>query len=194
MIVNKIEEVVGKKLTEGTLPDIDTDFEGRSRAKVKAYMESRFGETQVCSVGSYSTVKIKGAIKDIDRQMDNNFQTTNFITSLIGENILTMKDLMMLATKERKLKEFIKTQSDIFYFIPRILGQQKTQSIHPCAMIIFPDVMEASQWCPTRTQKGLLVSEWDGYQMDDAGFLKEDILGIKQLDKFADILNSIKEK
>lgn len=193
MKINKIEEVVGEKLVDGTLPDIDTDFEGKSRSKIKSYMEERFGVDQVCSVGSFTTIKIKGAIKDIDRQLDNNFQLTNFITSMISEKILTMKDLFELSCKERKLKEFIKTQSDIFYFLPTILNQPKAQSIHPCAMIIFPDVMSGKEWCPVRMQQGLIVSEWDGYQMDNAGFLKEDILGIKQLDKFADILRLIEK-
>ncbi len=41
--------------------------------------------------------------------------------------------------------------------------------------------MSASEWVPTRLQQGLVVSEWGGNEMDDAGFLKDDILGIKQL-------------
>ena len=52
--------------------------------------------------------------------------------------------------------------------------------------------MSASEWVPTRLQQGLIVSEWGGGEMDDAGFLKDDILGIKQLDKFTDILDLIK--
>jgi DNA polymerase-3 subunit alpha len=60
-------------------------------------------------------------------------------------------------------------------------------------MVIFPDLMESYQWCPVRSQKGLTVTEWGGYEMDDAGFLKQDILGIKQLDKFSDILKLIKK-
>tara|TARA_R110000737_G_scaffold351510_1_gene393994 strand:+ start:13 stop:1644 length:1632 start_codon:yes stop_codon:yes gene_type:complete len=60
-------------------------------------------------------------------------------------------------------------------------------------MVIFPDLMKSYQWAPMRRQKGLIVTEWSGYEMDDAGFLKEDILGIKQLDKFSDILKMIKK-
>jgi DNA polymerase-3 subunit alpha len=136
---------------------------------------------------------LKGVIKDFDRQFDNNFSNANLITSIIDMKDTTMLDLFRRASTEPRLKQYIKEQSDIFKILPTILNQPKTKSIHPCAMIIFPNVMEASQWCPTRMQKGLLVSEWDGYQMDEAGFLKEDILGIKQLDKFSDILILIKE-
>lgn len=193
MIVKKIKEVKGQKLVEGTLPDIDTDFEGRSRAKVKAYMEERFGEEQVCSVGTFTTMKLKGALKDMDRQFGGDFSKANLVTSIIGEKDASMGDLYKTAVSEPILKQYIKDQSDIFHYMPLILDQPKSQSIHPCAMIIFPNLMEASQWCPVRKQKGLIVSEWGGYEMDDAGFLKEDVLGIKQLDKFADILRLIEK-
>lgn len=49
------------------------------------------------------------------------------------------------------------------------------------------------EWCPVRKSGDLIVSEWEGGEMDEAGFLKEDILGIEQLDKFTDILNLIEK-
>ncbi len=193
MKINSIKVVKGQKLVEGTLPDIDTDFEGRSRPKVKAYMEERFGHDQVCSVGTVTTLKLKGALKDLDRQRDNDYSQANLMTAIIDMKDETMLDLYKRAAMEPKLKAYIKQQSDLFHMLPVLLDQPKANSIHPCAMIIFPDVMSAAEWVPVRKQQGLIVSEWGGYEMEDAGFLKEDILGIKQLDKFADILKLIGE-
>ena len=193
MKITKIQESTSKKLVNGTLPDIDTDFAGRDRAEIKQYMEDRFGQKQVCSVGSYSTMKLKGLVKDFARISSVGFSEANLITSIIDAGDSTMLDLIKRASHEPKLKSFIKRNSEIFYMIPTILDQPKTQSIHPCAVIIFPKVMSASEWVPTRTTNGLLVSEWSGGEMDDAGFLKDDILGIKQLDKFTDILSLIEK-
>tara|TARA_R110002126_G_scaffold50551_5_gene139252 strand:- start:8504 stop:10525 length:2022 start_codon:yes stop_codon:yes gene_type:complete len=191
MKIINIQESTSKKLVDGTLPDIDTDFAGRNRAEIKQYMEDRFGTEQVCSVGSYSTMKLKGLVKDFARISSVDFQEANLITSIIDAGDSTMLDLIKRASHEPKLKSFIQRNSEIFYMVPTILDQPKTQSIHPCAVIIFPKVMSASEWVPTRTTNGLLVSEWSGTEMDDAGFLKDDILGIKQLDKFTDILSLI---
>ena len=193
MKITKIQESTSKKLVDGTLPDIDTDFAGRNRAEIKQYMEDRFGTEQVCSVGSYSTMKLKGLVKDFARISSVDFSEANLITSIIDAGDSTMLDLIKRASHEPKLKSFIKRNSEIFYMIPTILDQPKTQSIHPCAVIIFPKVMSASEWVPTRTTNGLIVSEWSGTEMDDAGFLKDDILGIKQLDKFTDILSLIEK-
>jgi DNA polymerase-3 subunit alpha len=191
-IVN-ITQGVSKKLVDGTLPDIDTDFAGRNRAEIKQYMEDRFGQKQVCSVGSYSTMKLKGLVKDFARISSVDFKEANLITSIIDNGDSTMLDLIKRASTEPKLKSFIKRNSEMFYMLPTLLDQPKTQSIHPCAVIIFPRVMTASEWVPTRLTQGLIVSEWSGGEMDDAGFLKDDILGIKQLDKFTDILSLIKQ-
>lgn len=48
-------------------------------------------------------------------------------------------------------------------------------------------------WNPVRRQGDMMVSEWEGGELDGAGFLKEDILGILQLSKFGDILKLVKE-
>ena len=192
MKITKIEKSISKKLVDGTLPDIDTDFAGKDRAEIKQYMEDRFGQEQVCSVGSYSTMKLKGLVKDLARISSVNFAEANLITSIIDNGDSTILDLVKRASVEPRLKSFMKRNSEIFHMIPTLLDQPKTQSIHPCAVIIFPKVMSASEWVPTRLTQGLIVSEWSGGEMDDAGFLKDDILGIKQLDKFTDILSLIK--
>ena len=154
MKITRITKTVGTKLFDGTLPDIDSDFAGRDRAYIKSYMEERFGSKQVCSVGSIVTLQLKGVIKDFDRQFDNNFSNANLITSIIDMKDTTMLDLFRRASTEPRLKQYIKEQSDIFKILPTILNQPKTKSIHPCAMIIFPNVMEASQWCPTGCKRG----------------------------------------
>jgi DNA polymerase-3 subunit alpha len=40
----------------------------------------------------------------------------------------------------------------------------------------------------------VLVSEWSGDELEKAGYLKEDILVIDQLDKYADIIDTVKEE
>jgi DNA polymerase-3 subunit alpha len=193
MKITKIVEGLAPKLVDGTLPDIDTDFAGRDRGAVKAYIEERFGQTQVCSVGTFTTMKLKGLVKDLARTASVDFSEANLMTAIIDEKDDNMLDLIKRASLEPKLKTFIKQHSELFYMIPSLINQPKTQSIHPCAVIIFPNVMSSNEWCPTRLQQGLIVSEWGGGEMDSAGFLKEDILGIRQLDKFQDILSLIEK-
>ena len=193
MIVKKITKSLAPKLVDGTLPDIDSDFAGVDRGSIKEYMEERFGKENVCSVGTYSTFKPKGMIKDFARVFDMDFAQANAVTFKLQLRDNSMFDILKRAQSEPLLKEFLKKNPDIFYMMPTILDQKKTEGIHACAMIVTPNVMTSSEWSPMRMTNGLLVSQWGGGEMDDAGFLKNDILGLKQLDKFTDIIRLAKE-
>ena len=192
MKVLKITKSTGKKLKGGSLPDIDLDFESNSRDMIKQYMEERFGKKQIASVGTVTTFKPKGIIKDFDRQLENDVKTANLITSIIDDDS-TVRDIYKRSAKEPKLKEYIKNNSDIFYMMDSILGQNKTQSIHACAIIVFPKIMSSEEYVPVRKQKGLIVTEWSGAELDESGFLKSDVLGILQLDKYKGVLDLIEK-
>jgi len=154
-------------------------------------MEKRFGETQVCSVGTYTTMKLKGAIKDLAKLHNIDFQEANLITSIIEDDDKTMTDLFKRAAIEPKLKKFIQKNWGLFYELPLLLGQPKARSVHACALMVFPQDRHMKHWTPVVNHDGLMVSEYEGTELDGAGFLKFDVLGIKQLDKFKDILRRI---
>jgi DNA polymerase-3 subunit alpha len=178
-------------LTKGrikvSLPDVDTDVPGEKRSLVKRYMEERFGETQVCSVGTYTTLQIKQAINDVGKIYGASIPTLRRISKMI-EDVKTEEDFLRLACRKEEIAQFVNKYPEMMNVVFLLLGQQKAASIHACAMMIFPKEKTMYEWCPVRKVDDLVVSEWEGGEMDEAGFLKEDILGIEQLDKFTDIL------
>ncbi len=173
--------------------EIDTDFPGSDRNRVKEYMEQKYGASQVCSVGTYSALQLRAAIKDFSRLENIPFADVNYITGLLSDSDRKFEDLMVAACSNSRVKEFINTYPNMIHELSIILGAPKARSVHACAMMVFPDEHDMFRWCPIRQQDGQMVSEWEGMEMDSAGFLKEDILGVKQLDKFQDILRLIKE-
>ena len=183
-------------LTKGrikvSLPDVDTDVPGEKRSLVKRYMEERFGETQVCSVGTYTTLQIKQAINDVGKIYGASVPTLRRISKMI-EDVKTEEDFLRLAHRKEEIAQFVNKYPEMMNVVFLLLGQQKAASIHACAMMIFPKEKTMYEWCPVRKVDNLVVSEWEGGEMDEAGFLKEDILGIEQLDKFTDILTLIEK-
>lgn len=190
------ERFLNKGRVLSSLPDIDSDFQGSRRSEVKQYMEQRFGKSQVASVGTYTTFQLKGIVKDIARVVGIEFSQANILSSIMSETedveAEGLGELILKSTVEPLLKSFIKNNSDYIYMIPSLLKQPKAKSIHACATILSPSDLKSEEWAPCRTQGEMIVTEWTGEMMDSAGFLKNDILGIKQLDKFAAILKLIK--
>lgn len=192
----KFDLLFSRFLNEGrilkSLPDIDTDFEADKRALVKAYIEERYGKNYVCSVGTYTTLQVKGIIKDFSKIFGAKFEDVNIITKkFLGDESFT--DLFKLATVDRRLKKFILAYPEVINAIPLVYGQPKASSIHACAMVIFPKDGIMFEHVPMKLHDSDIVSEWEGSEIESSGYLKEDILGVRQLDKFGNIIRLIRE-
>lgn len=194
MIVKNIEVKRRAKTVLGSMPDIDTDFPGRRRDEIKAYMEERFGKEQVCSLGTYTTLQLKEAISDMARADGIPVQLYRWFTACIGDDKeKTIEEFFKTVCGKEDLKKFVKEHTETFNDMLVVLGSPKSQSVHACGTVVLPDGKTSYEWMPVHTQKGLVVTDWEGSEVEEAGFLKEDVLGIIQLDKFEEMLRLIKE-
>lgn len=178
---------------------IDTDFESAKRDSVKRYMEQRFGVNSVAAIGTYTTLKLKAAFRDLLRMNGENPQNINYFSGFISESGNDFDTLFHEAAESNKLKEFIAEHSISVNDIDLILGQPKSSSVHAAGVIITPterngELMEIYDWIPCKKIDGIVVTEWEGVQLDEAGFLKADILGLSQLDKLHAMLSIIEER
>lgn len=187
------ERFLNEGRVKKSLPDIDTDFPGEDRGKVKQYMEQRFGEVNVCSVGTYSALQLRAAIKDMSRVYGLEFQEVNDMMKLFAVDDRKPEDLFRIACAQPRVKKFVKDHPDLVNEVMLIMPAPKARSVHACATMIFPKEHDMFHWTPIRKQNGEYVTEWEGGEMDGAGFLKNDILGIKQLDKFQNMVRLVKE-
>ena len=181
-----------------SLPDIDCDFPVAFRDTVKEYMARRYGVDHVCSVGTYTRMKLKTCLKDFGKVMGVPFAVMNKLTKDIDDQIeYTWGDLFNYAATSRELFRFVQDHPELVHMTKYALTQCKTGSVHPSAVIIVPKEDEDGHpidlygWMPMKRMGGVLVSELEGKYIDKSGFLKEDILGLNQLDKFSSILKLI---
>lgn len=181
------------------LPDIDTDFESGRRNDVKRYIEERYGKDNVCSIGTYNTLQLKGAFRDILRYHGEQPQNVNYHAGIISESNDTIETLFYDASQNEKLKNFINDHFAAINDIPLVLGQAKSSSIHAAGIVITPTdykekQMQIYDWFPCKVMDDILISEWEGPQLDAAGYLKADILGLSQLDKLRFMYDLIKAR
>lgn len=193
MIVKSLKKEIKEETLLGSLPDIDSDFSSNGRDKVKEYMEQRFGKSQVVSLGTYGTMQLKAAITDLARCENVPVGIIRRFTAKLRdeEGMESSEDFFRVICKDKELREFVKSHTELFNDMMVILNMPKTSSIHACGMVMLPDEKTSGQWIPIKEQKGLIVTQWEGSEIEEAGFLKEDILGILQLSKLSDILDLI---
>lgn len=187
------------------LPDVDLDFESAYRTDVKRYFEFKYGKEHVCTIGAYGRMKVKSGLKDFARVKGVSFQEANHITSFMDEQLeWTWGDIFKYATQSKVVYDWVQKYPDIVVNLLFALNQATNSTVHASAIIITPKTdhegnpMTIFDWLPVKKMLGqdgqeILVSQWEGKYTDRGGYLKEDILGLDQLDKFKKILSTISQ-
>ena len=186
----------------GSLPDVDNDFQSDKRPEVKAYTERRYnknGLQRVFSAGTYTTLKSKACLKDVARTMRIPTSIVNYITAIIDDDKCDYTGLFKLAATNKKVAKFMGDHSQLFEDVRTLMFQPRSSSVHASALLITPDTkdgetMECFDYVPIKKVDGILVSENDGYELDELGLLKNDCLATKELSKIhqtLDLVNTV---
>lgn len=198
-----IDSFVDKGLVEGghaSLPDIDVDYASDRRQEMKDYLEQRYnvgGRQRVFSAGTFTTLKLKAALKDVARVHRVPHGTVNYITAMLDDGA-DWTGLFKIAVTNRKVYDFIQTYPELIEDVRVLLGQPKAASVHASAIIVTPEKRDGKEadcfdFLPIRKMDGALVSEFDGYSVDEIGLLKEDVLATKELAKLSATINLVNE-
>lgn len=181
----------------GSLADVDVDYASNRRQEVKEYLECRYNESgkqRVFSAGTYSTMKLKAVIKDVCRVYKVPVSYVNYITAIFEDDNMTWTDLFKLAATNKKVNKFVQDYPQVIEDIRGLMGQPRSASVHASAIIVTPNVkddeeMECFDYTPIKKVDDILVSELDGYSIDETGLLKNDCLGIKELAKIQSVID-----
>lgn len=180
--------------------DIDVDYASDRRQEIKEYLEERYnveGRQRVFSAGTFTTLKLKAALKDVARVHRVPHATVNYITAML-DDATDWTGLFKLAATNRKLRDFIQAWPQVIEDVRGLLGQPRAASIHASAIIVTPEKrdgkpVECFDFLPIRRMDGVLVSEFDGYSVEEIGLLKEDVLATKELSKLSAVISLVGE-
>lgn len=200
--VSVLDCKISRGLMQGghsALPDIDVDYQSDRRQEIKEYLEQRYntgGRQRVFSAGTFSTMKLKAALKDVARVYRIPHSLVNYITAIFDEDNMTWTDLFRLAAKNPRIRKFVNDYPDVVEDMRILLGQPRSSSIHASAIVVTPaekdsKPAECFDFLPIRKMDGLLVSEFDGYSVEEIGLLKEDVLATKELSKLGAVIGIV---
>lgn len=198
-----------------SMPDIDTDFDDEGRQKVIDYVVKKYGKNQVAHIVTYGTMAAKMSIKDVSRVLDLPLADANNLAKLVpdkpgislkrvlhaplkGDNSLETKEGLIaedLSNVER-IRELYNNeeliQSKVLHEAEVLEGSVRNTGIHAAGIIIAPK--DLSDLLPVSTSKDveLLITQFEGNIIENAGVIKMDFLGLKTLTILKDALALIK--
>ena len=203
--VTAADTFIGKGYLQGpggSLPDVDCDYQSDRRQEVKEYIEQRYnhdGKQRVFSAGTFTTLKAKAVIKDVARTMRIPVSLVNYMTAMIDNDKYDYTGIFRMAAENKRFAKFIADYPRLFEDIRTLMFQPRSSSVHASALLVTPDTLddedvECYDYTPIKKVDGILVSEFDGYQLDECGLLKNDCLATKELSKLQqtmDICNRV---
>ncbi|MEY2640635.1 MAG: hypothetical protein RL150_28 [Candidatus Parcubacteria bacterium] len=167
-------------------PDIDMDFADDRRDEVIAYARQKYGHDAVAQIGTFGTMLARGSVRDVARALGYDYQVGDQIAKLIpmGSQGFPMSiDRAMDEVPE--LKDLYKTDPDVERIInmaKKIEGCARHISVHAAGVVIAPTKL--TDFVPLQLDPkgtGKLITQYDMWAVEDAGLLKFDFLGLKNL-------------
>ena len=198
-----------------SMPDIDTDFDDLGRQKVIDYVVDKYGKTQVAQIVTFGTMAAKMSIKDVARVLELPLPDSNAMAKLVpdkpgielnrvltapleGDKSLKEKeglnsDDLELVKKLRAIAEGDDLRAKVLKEALILEGSVRNTGIHAAGIIIAPRDLYDIIPVATSKDSDLLVTQYEGKIIEDAGVIKMDFLGLKTLTIIKDALNLIKE-
>ena len=200
-----------------SMPDIDTDFDDEGRQKVIDYVVDKYGKNQVAQIVTYGTMAAKMSIKDVARVLDLPLNDSNYLAKLVpdrpgtnlnrvmngaltGSGSITDKDKEGYNGEDleniKKLRE-IRDGNDIQAAVLKealiLEGSVRNTGLHAAGIIIAPSDLTDILPVATSKETNLLITQYEGKIIEDAGVIKMDFLGLKTLSIMKEALSLIKE-
>lgn len=179
------------KARKGSMPDIDLDIETERREEIIEYVRQKYGEERVFQFITYDTYKLKNAIKDIGRVLSIPLDECQFISNSVPFKYKDFDDAMI---QSEDLRNYAIKHPELFKHVKRVENAKKAKSSHASAVLVCDEDVLKSGCIPLSydAKNKKVVTGLDMYALEDMGYLKLDILGLKTvsvLDEVEKLIN-----
>ncbi|MDP3888927.1 MAG: DNA polymerase III subunit alpha [bacterium] len=177
-----------------SMPDIDIDFCIEGREKVIQYIRDKYGHDNVGQIITFGTMMAKGVVKDVARVLSFPFEDANAITNLIPDQLKI--SLHEAIDQEPRLKELIASNQKVtklFDIAFKLEGITRHASKHAAGIVISPEPIHEvlPVYVPSKSTE--LVTQYAMTELESIGFLKIDLLGLKNLTLIKKAITLIKK-
>ncbi len=163
-------------------PDIDIDFCKERRGDVIRYVKEKYGEDNVAQIGTFGTLAARAAIKDVGRALGIPLGRVNEVTNMVPEELHISLDKSLEKSDDlRKAYESDPEIRELLDLARRIEGLARNVGTHAAAVVIADKPL--TEYVPLCRVSGKddIITQWSMGDVEAAGLLKMDFLGLRNL-------------
>ncbi len=179
-------------------PDIDMDFADTRRDEVIDYARQKYGKDAVAQIGTFGTMLARGSVRDTARALGYEYSKGDEIAKLIPMGSQGFPMYIDRALEEvEELKALYENDEDtkrIIDMAKKIEGCARHISVHAAGIVIAPTKLTdfvPLQLDPKDSTK--TITQYDMHAVEEAGLLKFDFLGLKNLSIMANTVKLAKK-
>jgi len=165
-----------------SMPDFDVDFCMENRDQVIGYVADNYGRNAVSQIITFGTMAAKAVVRDVARVQGKSYGLADKLSKMIPPDI--GMTLSKAHEQEEVIREFLKHDGDaqeIWDMALQLEGITRNVGKHAGGVVIAPTKLTdfAPLYCD-ETGAGL-VTQFDKNDVEDAGLVKFDFLGLRTL-------------
>jgi DNA polymerase-3 subunit alpha len=165
-----------------SMPDFDIDFCMDNRDRVIQYVADTYGRNAVSQIITFGTMAAKAVVRDVARVQGKSYGLADKLSKLIPFEVgMTLEKGF---EKEPALREFLDGDSDakeIWDMAVQLEGIARNPGKHAGGVVIAPSKLTDFSPLYSDGAGGGLVTQFDKNDVEEAGLVKFDFLGLRTL-------------
>jgi DNA polymerase-3 subunit alpha len=166
-----------------SMPDFDIDFCMSRRDEVIGYVSDKYGRESVGQIATFQNLKARSVIKDVARTMGIPAPDAQRIASLVPEKgqgkMCTIEEALDVEPKLKALAEGDAQVRELLAQASKLEELTRHAGMHAAGVVISDGPLESH--VPVFTSDGAYVTQYDKDDVESAGLVKFDFLGLKTL-------------
>jgi len=165
-----------------SMPDFDIDFCMDGRDRVIEYVAGKYGRERVSQIITYGTMAAKAVVRDVGRVLGMTYGYVDRIAKLIPFELGITLDAAL--EKEPELKRLYQAEDEVKNLIDlarSLEGLTRNAGMHAGGVVIAPSVLTDFTPLYCDAAGGSLVTQFDKDDVEAAGLVKFDFLGLRTL-------------
>ena len=175
-------------------PDIDIDFCKERRGEVIEYVKRRYGAANVAQIGTFGTLAARAAIRDVGRAMGLAIPRVDSIVALVPDQLgISIEEASAPGSQLAAACESDGEVRELVDLAGRIEGLARNVGTHAAAVVIADRPLVEYVPLQRVTGKEEVITQWAMGDVERAGLMKMDFLGLRYLTVVAKTIDIIAE-
>jgi DNA polymerase-3 subunit alpha len=163
-------------------PDIDIDFCKLRRGEVINYVKDKYGEANVAQIGTFGTLAARAAIRDVGRALGMPIFRVDQIVAMVPEELhITLNKALEESADLKKAYDSDPEVRELLDLARKIEGLARNVGTHAAAVVIADKPLDEYVPLGRVAGKEEIITQWAMGDVEAAGLLKMDFLGLRNL-------------